>query len=63
MGEMFVCEFLGELARAQVVDVADNSVKIFYVDYGNTEDTEVSHLLPLPEEIASLPPLVSSACC
>ena len=56
---MFLCEFLGELARAQVVHVTGNSVKIFYVDFGNTEDTEVSQLLPVPEEIAHLPPLVS----
>ena len=58
---MFLCEFMGELARVRVVSVSGGNVKVFYVDYGNSEDTQVSKLLPLPAEIADLPCLVS--CC
>ena len=59
VGDIFLCEFMGELARARVVSVSGEKARIFYVDYGNSEDTFMSQLLPLPSEMASIPVLVS----
>ncbi|KAL8615825.1 hypothetical protein ACOMHN_048533 [Nucella lapillus] len=57
VGQLFVCEFMGELARAKVVSIAGTKVKIFYMDYGNSEEVQMSQLLPVPGELASLPQL------
>lgn len=50
---------MGDLARVQVVSVAGKNVKVFYTDFGNSEDKQVSGLLPLPAQIADLPAAVS----
>ncbi|XP_076466863.1 uncharacterized protein LOC143298070 [Babylonia areolata] len=57
VGQLGVCEFMGELARVKVVSVTGSKVKVFYVDYGNSEEVQVSKLLPVPSELASLPAL------
>ena len=58
-GELFLYEFMGELARARVVSVAGSGVQIFYMDYGNKDDSQLSQLGPVNEQVAGLPALVS----
>jgi hypothetical protein len=57
-GDLVLCAYEGCLCRALVERVEGRQVTIFYMDYGNSETTTLEALLPMPKEIANLPPAV-----
>ena len=61
VGQVYMKEFQGDLYRAQVMKVSGTQVSVLYPDWGNSEDGEMSSLLPIPQHIAVLPAAVS--CC
>lgn len=44
--------------RARVLEINENSIKVFYVDYGNVEKKDSSLIFELASHLAQLPPLV-----
>ncbi|KAK7488311.1 hypothetical protein BaRGS_00020470 [Batillaria attramentaria] len=55
--DMVMCDFMGDLCRAQVTKVNGSMVDIYYIDYGNWEQKEISSLLPVPAELQGFPGL------
>ncbi|XP_034554939.1 tudor domain-containing protein 6 [Notolabrus celidotus] len=47
----------GDFYRAAVTEVGETKVKVFFVDYGNTEDVDRSNIRMLPDEFKKLPRL------
>lgn len=47
----------GEFYRATVVEVCEKQIKVFYVDYGNTEVVDKSDIRMLPAKFKKLPRL------
>ncbi|XP_074471432.1 tudor domain-containing 6 isoform X3 [Sebastes fasciatus] len=45
----------GEFYRATVAEVAETQIKVFFVDYGNTEVVDRSNIRTLPDELKKLP--------
>ncbi|XP_035535170.1 tudor domain-containing protein 6 isoform X2 [Morone saxatilis] len=45
----------GDFYRATVAEVADARIKVFFVDYGNTEVVDGSNIRTLPDEFKKLP--------
>ncbi|XP_053192638.1 tudor domain-containing 6 [Scomber japonicus] len=45
----------GDFYRATVSEVGEKHIKVFFVDYGNTELVDRSNIRPLPEEFKKLP--------
>ncbi|XP_042359677.1 tudor domain-containing 6 [Plectropomus leopardus] len=45
----------GEFYRATVAEVGEQQIKVFFVDYGNTEVVDRSDIRTLPEELKKLP--------
>eukprot|EP00117_Sycon_ciliatum_P033292 scpid9795/ scgid25654/ Tudor domain-containing protein 1 len=51
----------GAWYRGQVMSVQGRNAQIYFVDYGNEETLSVGSLLPLPKDLAVLPP--QAICC
>ncbi|CAG5928314.1 unnamed protein product [Menidia menidia] len=47
----------GDFYRAAVTEISETKVKVFFVDYGNTEMVDRRDLRPLPVELKKLPQL------
>ena len=45
--------------RAQVLSVSGNSVKVFFIDYGNTETVKVDNLRNASDFVLAIPPLTT----
>ena len=46
----------GEMYRCKVAAVEDNVAEVEYIDYGNTEEVEVQHILELPQQFHGVEP-------
>nr|XP_029132761.1 tudor domain-containing protein 6-like isoform X1 [Labrus bergylta] len=47
----------GDFYRATVTEVGETKIKVFFVDYGNTEVVDRSHIRMLPDKFKKLPRL------
>lgn len=48
--------------RALVTDIQGSVITVLFVDFGNSEVTEASHLRPLKSELLEIPPLAIECC-